>query len=138
MDTQKLTDQLIVHEGLKLKPYTDTVGKLTIGVGHNLTDNGLTATQCISILQDDLGNTVRFLETRCPWWVRLDDVRQRAIANLTFNLMGKLLDFKKMIAAIERQDWNAAADELLDSTFAHQTGQRAKDLGRMLRTGADV
>src|SRR4051812_27390106 len=36
-----LVNQLIIDEGLKLSPYTDTVGKLTIGVGRNLTDVGI-------------------------------------------------------------------------------------------------
>ena len=45
----------------------------------------------MTILHDNLLVTVRFLETRCPWWKPLDDVRQRAIANMTFNLMEKLL-----------------------------------------------
>lgn len=138
MDTKKLATQLIVHEGLRTKPYTDTVGKLTIGVGHNLTDNGLTATQCLAICEDDIKDTLKFLESHCPWFSPLDDVRQRAIANMTFNLMGKILQFKGMIAAIEAKDWNSAADHLLDSLFARQTGKRAKDLAQMIRTGQDA
>lgn len=137
MHNQKLYDQLILHEGLKLKPYVDTVGKLTIGVGHNLTDKGLTRVQSIRLLEDDLQDTYNFLNSQCPWYSALDEVRQRAIVDMTFNLMGKLLQFKTMIAAIKLKDWNAAADALLDSLFAEQTGQRAKNLAHMLRTGTD-
>lgn len=132
-----IEDQLILHEGLRLKPYTDTVGKLTIGIGHNLTDKGLTQAQCVSILRDDLADTTSFLNSHCPWYANLDPIRQKAILDLTFNLMGKLLDFHNMIAAIQAQDWNRAADELLNSTFAHQTGVRAQHLAQMLRTGQD-
>lgn len=138
MNITKLQDQLIKHEGIKLKIYTDSVGKISIGVGHNLTDKGLTEVQVRSILNDDLLDTINFLNTHVPWWPTLDDVRQRAIADMTFNLMGKLLEFKKMIIAIQLKDWNKAADELLNSKFAHQTGQRARDLAFMIRTGQDV
>lgn len=137
MDLKKLFNMLILHEGLKLKPYTDTVGKLTIGVGHNLTDKGLSQAQVMGILTDDVNETIAFLSKNVPVFMKLDDVRQRALADMAFNLMGKLLDFKRMIAALEAKDWNKAADELLNSDFARQTGQRAKDLAAMIRTGVD-
>lgn len=137
MDYTKLRTQLIKHEGLKLKPYTDTVGKLTIGVGHNLTDNGLTMMQCMFILDDDVKDTIEFLSHNCPWWGGLDEVRQRAILDLAFNLKTRLLGFKKMIAAIQAKDWGAAAKELLDSDFAKQTGIRASNLAAQILTGKD-
>lgn len=137
MNLDKLVAQLTVHEGLKLKPYTDSVGRLTIGVGHNLTDNGLTRQQCFDICKDDVNNAVTFLNANCPWFNDLDEVRQRAIANMTFNLMSKLLEFKGMIAALKVKDWNTAADHLVNSGFGHQTGQRAQDLAKMIRTGQD-
>lgn len=138
MDLTKLSNQLIKHEGLKQFPYRDTVGKLTIGVGHNLDDKGLTQTQIRSILMDDLTDTVNFLNFKLPWLKDLDDVRQRAIANMTFDLMGKILEFKHMLAALQARDWVTASDELLNSTFAKQTGQRARDLAKMLLTGQDI
>lgn len=137
MNTEKLINQLVIHEGLRLKPYTDTVGKLTVGIGHNLTDNGLTKDQCFMICHDDIDNVVVFLDSKCSWWRDLDDVRQRAVANMTFNLMYKLLEFKGMIAALKVKDWNTAADHLVNSGFGHQTGQRAQDLAKMIRTGQD-
>lgn len=137
MDLQKLQQQLIKHEGMKLKPYTDTMGKLTIGVGHNLTDDGLTASQVLSILNDDITNTLSFLTKTCPWFGNLNDARQRAITDLTFDIGTKLLGFTNMIAAIQDLDWQRAHDELLNSAFAAQTGQRAKDLATMLLTGTD-
>lgn len=138
MDLTKLSNQLIKHEGLKQFPYRDTVGKLTIGVGHNLDDKGLTQAQIRSILMDDLTDTVNFLNFKLPWVRDLDDVRQRAIANMTFDLMGKILEFKHMLAALQAKDWVTASDELLNSTFAQQTGQRARDLAKMLLTGQDI
>lgn len=136
MDLDKLKKMLTIHEGYKLKLYVDTVGKATIGVGHNLTDKGLTARQVDNILNDDVSEVLTFLNGQ-SWFTALDDVRARAIADMTFNLMRKVLDFKTMIAALEHQAWDEAADALLNSQFARQVGQRVLDLSLMLRTGRD-
>lgn len=138
MDFAKLTGQLMRHEGFKLKPYTDTVGKLTIGVGHNLTDKGLTKAQAMSILMDDIAETVQWLTYKLPWWTSLDDVRQRALVDLAFNMGGTLLEFKNTLAALEHQEWDKAADNLLHSKYATQVGQRAKTIAHMIRTGTDL
>lgn len=137
MNLTKLGTQLIAHEGLKKFPYTDTVGKMTIGVGHNLTDKGLTTSQVMSILSADMADVVNLLNSRLPWFNGLDDVRQRALADLTFDLMEKVFDFPKMLAALASGDWPTASAELLNSTFATQTGKRAKDLASMFLTGQD-
>jgi lysozyme len=134
----KLITLLVKHEGLRLFPYKDTAGYLTIGVGHNLTANGLTHEQVMNILEDDINSTLTFLDKGVPWWRTLDEVRQRVMIDLAFNLMGTLLTFKRMLTALQSHAWNVAADELLDSQFATQTGQRAQDLAHMLRTGEDL
>ena len=131
---RKLKKQLEIHEGKRKFPYVDTVGKTTIGIGRNLTDVGVSETTIQQMLDEDVTKTLDFLQGK-SWFTELDDVRQQAVANMTFNLMGKVLDFKKMIAALVAKDWDRAANELLDSTFAYQTGQRAKDLAQMIRTG---
>ena len=138
MNFDKLRSRLIRSEGLRQFPYVDTVGKTTIGVGHNLTDKGLTSQQIMGILDNDIKDTLAFLDSRLSWWTQLDDVRQVALADLTFNLMNKLLGFKRMLAALQAKDWNTAADELLNSKFAIQTGQRSRDLAAMFRTGRYV
>lgn len=137
MNLTKLTAQLIKHEGLRTTLYIDTVGKATIGVGHNLTDKGLTTSQVMMILSSDISDTVNLLTNHFPWFIKLDDVRQRAIADLTFDVMGKILEFKHMLAAIEKSDWPTASNELLNSAFAKETGKRAADLAHMLLTGTD-
>lgn len=138
MDTAKLKEQLIKHEGLRLKPYVDTVGKITVGVGHNLTDLGLTATQVMSILDDDIKVATKLLDTELSWWISLDDVRQRALVDLAFNLGYKLLGFKDTLIALRVNQWNNAADNLLKSVYAKQVGKRAVDLAYMIRTGKDL
>lgn len=139
MNKDKLAGQLTNHyEGTRLKPYVDSVGKLTIGVGRNLTDKGISPNEAAILLDNDLNDTIAFLNTHLPWWTSLNEVRQRALANMTFDLMGKILQFKKMLAALQAGLWSTASTELLTSLFATQTGQRAKDIAQMFLTGEDV
>lgn len=137
MDFKKLQDQLLKHEGIRFSPYVDTVGKLTIGVGHNLTDKGLTKSQIMSILMDDMTDAVNFLNFEFDWFKSLDEPRQRALADLSFNMGRKLLQFHNMLDALAHSDWTRAADELLNSTYAKQVGRRARDIAYMIRTGQD-
>lgn len=138
MDLIKLQRQLKLHEGEKRFPFVDTVGKITIGTGRNLTDKGISQATINQMFSEDVTDTVNFLNSHLSWWTSLDDVRQRALVDMTFDLMGKVLDFKKMLTALQVKDWPTAATELLNSTFAAQTGQRARDLAAQFRTGLDV
>lgn len=131
----KLTKQLMRDEGLRLKPYRDTVGKLTIGVGRNLDDNGITEDEAAYLLQNDIAVSEREL-SRLPWFSGLDDVRKGAIINMHFNLgLPRLLTFRKMIAALDAGDYEQAANEALDSRWAEQVGDRAVRLARQIKTG---
>ena len=137
IERRRLKKHVELHEGKRQFPYTDTVGKISIAIGRNLTDVGLSETTIQQMFEEDLQKTLQFLET-LGWWRDLDTVRQRAIADMTFNLMGKILQFRGMIAALKAKDWNTAADHVRNSLFAQQTGQRAEDLATMIRTGQDV
>ena len=134
MDRSRLIDQLVKHEGLRLKPYVDTVGKVTIGVGHNLTDNGLPQHIVMELLEMDIDDAVKLLDP-LPWYQSLDSVRQEVIVNMTFNLNRKILDFKNMIRAIQIGDWDEAANSILNSKFGKQVGNRAVDLATQMRLG---
>jgi lysozyme len=137
MDLSKLRAQLTKHEGLALKVYNDSMGIPSIGIGRNLRDKGITAMEAMFLLDGDITETIDWLNKNCPWWKDLDEVRARAIVDLAFNLRGKLLGFKNMISAIIAKDWGKAHDELLASTFATQTGNRARDLANQILTGKD-
>lgn len=130
-----LRRMLVRHEGLRLKPYADSVGKLTIGVGRNLTDVGLSKEECDYLLDNDIDRAIASL-MGFSWFSYMDEVRQAALTDLMFNVgLGKFLGFKKLIAAIEREAWADAARELLDSAYAKQVGSRAVELADMLHTG---
>lgn len=134
-DRDALRTQLLAHEGLRLFPYVDAVGKITIGIGRNLTDRGISDAEAKQFLGADINNAILDL-TVFPWFPDLDTVRQRALVDLCFNIgLPRLRGFVKMLAACERQEWDHAARELLDSTYAEQVGKRARTLARMLASG---
>lgn len=121
-------------EGLRLKPYKDSVGKISIGYGRNLDDIGITEEEAEILLAHDLYNAMQGLDHALPWWRNLDALKQRGLWNMAFNLgVPRLLKFKKMLAALQRGDWSAAADEALDSRWATQVGDRAKRIAELFR-----
>lgn len=137
MNRARLKLQLVHHEGIRLKPYFDSVGKLTIGVGRNLDDKGITNLEAKVLLENDIDEVEEALKLSLPWFAGLDDVRQRVLVNMGFMGVGRLLGFVKMLAAVSARDFDTAAAEMLDSKWAKQVGQRAIDLAYMMRTGQD-
>lgn len=127
-------DDLKRDEGLRLKPYRDTVGKLTIGYGRNLDDVGITEDEAEYMLEGDIEHVLEQLDRTLPWWNDLNESRKRALVNMAFNLgIGGLLKFKKMLAALKAGDYEHAAVEALDSRWAKQVGQRADRIAELLK-----
>lgn len=130
-------EQLILHEGLKLKPYRCTAGKLTIGVGRNLEDKGISRDEALMMLKNDVEEVEKALSTY-TWFKNLDGIRQKVLIDMAFNLgVGGLMQFKKMIAAIEKSNYESAASEMMNSKWAKQVGKRSDRLATMMRTGSD-
>jgi len=153
-----LEEQLIQDEGLRLKPYKDSRGILTIGVGRNLESNflskaeiahiygkslckimvklklrnGITKADAVYLLRNDIFKVKNQL-MHFHWHNNIPCIKQEVIQNMCFNMgLPKLLQFKKMIAALEIQDYKAAAAEMLDSEWAVEVGQRAIRLARIM------
>ena len=138
MDRNRLIDQLRIHEGVEKTVYNDSEGIPTIGVGRNLRDRGLSDDEIDYLLSNDIDIVVDELAEVMPWWKDLDEVRQRVLCDLVFNLgMPRFSGFKKSISYMKQQMWDQAADELLDSKWARQVGRRAQTLSEMMRTGND-
>ena len=139
MDRTKLQSDLVSDEGKRRFPYYDSVGKLTIGVGHNLTDLGLSDAAINFILNEDIENHLAELRSAWPAFDSLDEVRQRVLANMAFNLgVAGLLQFKNTLAAIETGDYIGAAVKMRSSKWAKQVCQRAERLAVMMATGQDT
>ncbi|MGZ7176034.1 glycoside hydrolase family protein [Burkholderia gladioli] len=133
-------------------PYLDTgtPPKRTVGVGHNLDVSPLpdgwtfplSDAQVTQLLTRDISTTLAKLTSFLPWWCQMDEVRQRVIANMCFNmgignaLTGKgLLGFKNTLAAMQRGSYSVAAAGMLNSKWATQVGARATRLARAMETG---
>lgn len=130
-----LREQLRRDEGFRLKPYRDTVGKLTIGCGRNLTDKGISAEEAYLLLDHDIAE-VRASLGRFDWFTALDEARQGVCLNMAFNLgIGGFLAFSKMIQALEVQDYERAAAEMKNSRWAGQVRTRADRLVQQMRSG---
>ncbi len=132
----RLHKMLIRHEGLRLKPYRDTVGKLTIGVGRNLDDVGITREETLILLDNDIAKVRREVNRTFPWFSHLNPVRKDVVLNMVFNIgLPRFRQFKRTIAAIRAKDWEEAAKEMLDSRWARQVGRRGRELAAMMKNG---
>ena len=133
-DSRLLAD-LKRDEGRRLKPYRDSVGKLTIGWGRNLDDVGISEAEAEAMLEADIAVAEHELDRVLPWWRELPEPAQRALANMAFNLgMPRLLGFRRMLAALGARDFETAAAESLDSKWARQVGDRAQRIAALYRT----
>jgi len=132
---QKVKEQLKRHEGLELKPYMCTSGKLTIGYGRNLEDKGISEKEADSMLTEDIIDVYESLN-QFEWFAVLDKARAGVLVNMTFNIgFNGIQKFIKMINALSLKDYELAAKEMLDSRWARQVGGRATELAEQMRTG---
>ena len=135
-DIESLITDLMRDEGVRLKPYVDTVGKWTIGVGRNLTDRGILRSEAEVMLRNDIAIVADDLDVNVPWWRTLSPNRQKALANMCFNMgWPRLSGFKVMLAALEHGDFESAATECLNSKWAAQVGDRATRIGDLIKEG---
>lgn len=134
-----LIAELRRDEGVKPHAYKDHLGNWTIGVGR-LIDKArggkLSDDEIDYLLTNDIARFKAELDAKLPWWRSLDEVRQRVVLNMVFNLgTAGLLGFKNTLAAIKVGEWEKASAGMLASRWAKQTGQRAVRLAKMMREG---
>jgi lysozyme len=131
-----LKNRLSRTEGRRSRPYVDTVGKITIGIGHNLTDRGLSEQTIDAIFAEDIAQA-QIDAVKVPVYLELDPIRQTVLIDMIFNMgLDKFLEFHKFIGHLSRRDYNGAADEMLLSTWARQVGYRAVELASIIRSGS--
>jgi len=112
-------EAILLHdEDLKLKPYRDSRGKLTIGVGRNLDDIGITEEEALHLLDNDIKRVRAEAIQNFSWFLTLSNARQIVLQSMIFNLgLSGVKNFKGMLAAIEKNDFEEAADEMLLSLW---------------------
>lgn len=134
---EKLIQRIKRHEGLRLSPYRDSQGNLTIGYGHNLDAKPISIRAAQVILEDDIRDAWMELQfVPHEYWQHLSTKRKEVLVEMIFNMGAKgLMSFKRMLAALARSDYDAAAREMLDSRWARQVGSRAEELAQIMKEG---
>ena len=123
------------HEGLKLQVYKCPANRLTIGYGRNLDDRGISREEAEMLLLNDLETSTKEAK-KFEFYENLTSNRQDVIVEMIFNLgLTRFKKFKKTIGYINQANYSAAADEMLDSRWAKQVGQRALTLSNKFRAG---
>lgn len=129
-------EQLKLDEGKCLTLYQCSANKMTIGYGRNIEDNGITEEEADYLLMNDIKRVQKELRANFEWFGLIGTARQGALINMCFNLgLTRLMGFKKMLAAIEQEDYQEAAEQMLDSKWARQVGARADRLAKIMREG---
>lgn len=143
----KLHEMLIRHEGVKRKPYVDccgksfrececeVMGKLTIAVGRNIEDMGISDSEVMIFLDNDIHRVQGEALKEFAWFKNLSWPRQAALIDMLFIGITKFKKFSKLIVALEKGDFDTAASEMLCSHWAAQVGRRAVELADIIRTG---
>jgi lysozyme len=138
---QRLSDQLIAHEGMELRLYKCPAGKWSIGAGRNLQDRGITEDEARHLLNNDIRISIDELTNTFRWFTRLDETRQAAMVELHFNLgLSTLRTFRKTLGLMEAAAagsvaWHDVGRELLNSKWADQVGRRSQVIADMLIIG---
>jgi len=134
-NTGELIKQLKRHEGVELKPYKCTSDKLTIGVGRNLEDVGISEAEAEYLLMNDLSRFMK-MANEFDWYAGLNDARKAVIISMLFNLgRGGFNKFLKFKQALAEGDHLTASREMLDSRWAKQVKGRAVELSKQMETG---
>ena len=147
-----IDDQLVDHEGERLFPYVDCCGKswrdcvckekgkLTIGVGRNIEDVGISQAESRYLLENDIGRVRAELDQALPWWRSMDEIRQQVLIDLGFNLgvlnppgKVKLLTWGQTLELFRTGQYAAVADRISTFPWHKQVGRRALELEAMLR-----
>jgi|FreactTroBogLake_1042271.scaffolds.fasta_scaffold63967_1 lysozyme len=131
MDEIALKKWIKQDEGLYLFPYMDITGHVTIGYGRNL-DNGIRTDEAELMFENDFNQSVKELE-QYSWYLNQPQNVKNALININFNLgIHKLLEFHDMIHALIDKDYKKAAQAALNSLWAKQVPNRAKEITDMM------
>lgn len=134
--TETLSQRLLRHEGIRLRVYKDSLGKITIGVGRCLETEGISEDEAMIMLQNDIDDVKEAVAQVFPWMLGLDDARKDVLYEMAFQLgIGGLQGFPKMIVAIRDHDYKTASKEMLNSAWHIQTPGRCEELAKIMLNG---
>lgn len=134
-------EQLKKHEGLRLKVYDCPAGKKTIGYGRNLEDRGITEDEANQLLLNDVNQINIDLKVMFPprFWFefkQFPDYIQSIFINMAYQMgIDGFFKFRKTIQLVIEKNYEKASLEMLNSKWAKQTPNRAKELSNLMKGG---
>jgi lysozyme len=132
---QKLKTLLINQEKYEQFPYTDITGHLTIGIGRNLTDRGISLNEALLLVENDIQYFTTKLDNLIGCFRDLSDNRKIVLVNMCFNLgVRGIMCFTKMLDFLAQGEYGLASEEIINSKAAHQCVERYKRLAEIMRT----
>ena len=143
MDMSRLLKSVKEHEGYRNKVYLDSLGKRTVGVGHLCVEDHwedhkeYSEKYLMKVLKDDLKNAIEGAERLCSDCPVLDDLAKETIIEMIFQLGETgVSKFRNMWKALKQTppQYGVAATEMLDSRWAKQTPNRAKEMSDHMRS----
>ena len=136
--SRDLSKDLERDEGLRLSPYRDTTGHLTIGYGRNLdrAGGGISLVEAQFLLSNDISDVTRQIRSQFRWFDGLPPAAKRALANMIFQMgIGTIKQFPLMLESLEKRDFDTAVADALNSRWARsQTPNRAKRVTDLMRS----
>jgi len=144
MNLEQFREQLEIDEGVKYEVYNDHLGYATFGVGHLVLESDpeygdpigapVSESRVIEAFEQDCENVLRDCHILYEDFDDLPEEAQQVIANMMFNMgRPRLSRFKGMKRGVDSRDWNAAADEMVDSAWYRQVTNRANRLVDRIR-----
>jgi lysozyme len=132
---EALVDELVRDEALRLKLYTDSKGIPSIGIGRNLLV-GISKGEAFYLCNNDIDTAEGELDHTIAWWRELDDVRQRILLNMCFNMgIARLSGFHQFFGQLRAKNWMHAAEQMVASKWHADVGARAERLETAMRLG---
>ena len=130
-----IIEQLKIHEGYKPTVYKCTAGVDTIGVGFAIKDLHLSEEVCELILTEKLEVLEERFEKKFDWFGTSPVEVRNVMLNMAYQLgFAGFCKFKKTIAYLQEAEWEKASEEMLDSKWAVQTPNRAKELSEIIKS----
>lgn len=131
--TEKVISDLVRDEGYRQYPYRCTAGRLTIGIGRNIDDVGVSKAEAEYLLVRDILSSTTDLQTIFTEFNTFPDDIQRVLINMRFQLgFMRFRAFKKMIEATRNRQWSEMARQMKDSSWYSQVPERAQRLIKLV------
>jgi lysozyme len=130
-----IKEMLRKHEGYRRFAYKDSVGKISVAIGRNLEDRGITEAEALYLLDNDIEDFTKQLRDRLYWFDSIHEDAKIVLIDMAFNMgLGGLLTFHETLEHIKNENYKAASVSMLQSKWANQVGVRAIELSDILRS----